>query len=242
MLRSIRFLTLRNSCASSNCEHYCKQHNNGSVQCSCRNGYTLQSDGYSCADINECLLLLDDCLVNQRCVNTPGSYRCVRTLPCGTGYVLNSETGQCADIDECKIGTHFCSAQYMCRNTIGSYKCEMKQCEEREIRNPRTGECTKQFCPLGYIPSNGKCRDIDECKNGSHLCGRRPCINLPGSYKCICSAGFDFNTTTKRCEDINECTEFRGYICRKESFCENTYGSFKCHPIITEDVITKDTS
>ncbi|VDN20186.1 unnamed protein product [Gongylonema pulchrum] len=49
----------------------------------------------SCGYINECMLLLDNCLVGQRCVNTPGSFKCVRTLPCGTGYVLNSDTGQC---------------------------------------------------------------------------------------------------------------------------------------------------
>lgn len=36
-----------------------------------------------------------DCLESQRCLNTPGSYKCIRTLTCGTGYALDSDTDQC---------------------------------------------------------------------------------------------------------------------------------------------------
>lgn len=46
-------------------------------------------------DIDECLLLVDECLESQRCLNTPGSYKCIRTLSCGTGYAMDSETEQC---------------------------------------------------------------------------------------------------------------------------------------------------
>ncbi len=35
--------------------------------------------------------------------------------------------------------------------------------------------------------------DINECTSGSHLCGNLLCINVPGSYKCRCSAGYEFN-------------------------------------------------
>lgn len=52
---------------------------------------------------------MDDCLESQRCLNTPGSYKCIRTLSCGTGlfvlrgelsivilgYAMDSETEQC---------------------------------------------------------------------------------------------------------------------------------------------------
>lgn len=232
--RTIRFLRHDDRCLTAKCEQLCEDHGGESVECNCRKGYKLEPDGYSCADINECMLLLDNCLISQRCVNTPGSFKCVRTLPCGTGYVLNSDTGQCIDIDECKLGAHFCGPQYQCRNTLGSYRCELKRCAEREIRDPRTGECTKKFCHVGYKPVNGRCEDVNECEDGTHLCGDRPCVNQPGSYRCLCSAGFDFNEATKRCEDIDECVEFRGYICSPESFCENTYGSFRCHSIIGE--------
>lgn len=47
-------------------------------------------------DIDECLLLVDDCLESQRCLNTPGSFKCIRTISCGTGYVIDSEnTEEC---------------------------------------------------------------------------------------------------------------------------------------------------
>lgn len=33
--------------------------------------------------------------------------------------------------------------------------------------------------------------DIDECNSGDNLCQRNAnCINIPGSYRCECSAGF----------------------------------------------------
>ncbi len=37
--------------------------------------------------------------------------------------------------------------------------------------------------------------DINECADGTHFCGDKQCINLLGSYKCRCSAGFEFNDT-----------------------------------------------
>lgn len=39
--------------------------------------------------------------------------------------------------------------------------------------------------------------DINECTDGTHLCGDKQCINLLGSYKCRCSAGFEFNDTVR---------------------------------------------
>lgn len=50
-------------------------------------------------DIDECLLLVDDCTESQRCLNTPGSYKCIRTLSCGTGYALDSKTEQCIGLE-----------------------------------------------------------------------------------------------------------------------------------------------
>ena len=34
--------------------------------------------------------------------------------------------------------------------------------------------------------------DIDECKTGMP-CGNNICINVPGSFKCRCNAGYEFN-------------------------------------------------
>ena len=46
-------------------------------------------------DLNECQINNHECLDNQRCDNTIGSYRCIRLQSCGTGYTFNAETGHC---------------------------------------------------------------------------------------------------------------------------------------------------
>ncbi|KAH7697047.1 CBN-FBL-1 protein, partial [Aphelenchoides avenae] len=82
-------------CESANCDHLCTDNGGDNVECTCRPGYDLAPDGTSCVDVDECLLLVADCFESQRCLNTPGSYKCIRTLSCGTGYALDSETEQC---------------------------------------------------------------------------------------------------------------------------------------------------
>ena len=42
------------------------------------------------SDVNECTLNTDGC--QQRCVNTPGSFRC----ECNSGYSLNSDGRTCS--------------------------------------------------------------------------------------------------------------------------------------------------
>lgn len=50
------------------------------------------------------------------------------------------------------------------------------------------------ICPKGFtLEANGFCRDINECTEMEefNLCGpNSECINLPGAYECLCSAGF----------------------------------------------------
>ena len=72
--------------------------------------------------------------------------------------------------------------------------------------------------------------DIDECADPAlNTCGSMQCINLPGTYKCLCSAGYDFNEGSMRCEDVDECVKFAGHTCSQHATCENTIGSFRCH-------------
>ncbi|KAI6206683.1 Fibulin-1 [Aphelenchoides besseyi] len=275
-------------CKTAGCEHFCTDRGESGIECSCRAGYDLGANGRSCVDIDECLLLVDDCLESQRCLNTPGSYKCIRTLSCGTGYALDSETEQCVDVDECNLGAHDCGLLYHCRNTQGSYRCDPKQCAANEVMD-ENGECTSVACPAGYLARDGRCEgwlsrnkgvdvfldvdecqtphkcgnyeecintpgsyrcqqkgnlcapgyqmdkesgfclDIDECQSNLHTCGQLQCINLPGTFKCRCGAGYEFNETTKICEDVNECVKFRGHICSHHATCENTIGSFVCH-------------
>lgn len=46
------------------------------------------------SDINECLLGASNCRGGERCINTEGSFRCMREVSCGTGYEL-TESNNC---------------------------------------------------------------------------------------------------------------------------------------------------
>ncbi len=77
----------------------------------------------------------------------------------------------------------------------------------------------------------GECRDINECRIGSHTCHRSlKCVNTIGSYDCVrvindCGIGTIFNETYNRCMDINECAN---NPCRPNEKCINTVGSYRC--------------
>lgn len=104
----------------------------------------------------------------------------------------------------------------------------------------------KGQCDEGYEWTNGQCEDIDECENvtedvdfsnffsmggsGGGVCTGKgfECKNTPGSYQCVCSAGYKLDMMTrKKCYDRNECkyNDGRG-PCDHE--CKNTEGSFLC--------------
>ncbi|TKR77423.1 hypothetical protein L596_018401 [Steinernema carpocapsae] len=219
-------------CASAKCDHICNDRGGFEVECSCRSGYELGPDGFSCVDIDECVLQLSDCrLGSQRCLNTPGSYKCIRTLSCGTGYALDSDTEHCIDVDECNHGTHDCGKLYQCRNTQGSYRCDPKKCASNEIMNPRTGECLSVDCPPGYEAKEGKCIDVNECELPD-MCGNfEECINSPGSYRCqeigdLCNKGYEMDKQTGYCTDVNECVD--GVHTCGDHVCINLVGSYKC--------------
>ncbi|KAI6189295.1 Fibulin-1 [Aphelenchoides fujianensis] len=218
-------------CKSAGCHHLCTDRGESGIECSCRPGYDLGPDGKSCIDIDECLLLVGDCLESQRCLNTPGSYKCIRTLSCGTGYALDSETEQCVDVDECNLGAHNCQTPYYCRNTPGSYRCYKKECGANELLDESTGECTSVACPAGFLAREGRCEDVDECAT-PHKCGSyEECINTVGSYRCqekgnLCAPGYRMDKTSGFCLDIDEC-ETNLHSCGNLQ-CINLPGTFKC--------------
>ncbi|XP_041472474.1 low-density lipoprotein receptor-related protein 4-like [Lytechinus variegatus] len=77
------------SCGSDNggCEHTCTDVSSG-VRCSCREGYTLDINGKTCRDINECLV---EGICSQVCTNTRGSFLC----SCVEGYELRLDGKTC---------------------------------------------------------------------------------------------------------------------------------------------------
>ncbi|KAB0394747.1 hypothetical protein E2I00_012662, partial [Balaenoptera physalus] len=130
----------------------------GSYSCTCNPGFTLNEDGRSCQDVNECTTE-NPCV--QTCVNTYGSFIC----RCDPGYELEDDGVHCSDMDECSFSEFLC--QHECVNQPGTYFCS---------------------CPAGYIllDDNRSCQDINECEHRNHTCIlQQTCYNLQGGFKCI---------------------------------------------------------
>ncbi|XP_043565213.1 fibulin-1 isoform X1 [Chiloscyllium plagiosum] len=187
-----------------------------SVDCSCFDGYKLRSDNVTCEDINECLSLPHPCQAGQRCINTIGSYQCLREIGCGTGYEL-TENNQCKDINECEIGTHNCGSNFVCQNTQGSFRCR-----------------PKMQCGTGFLQDAlGNCIDINECTNTVLPCQvGYTCINSIGSYSCKrnvvnCGRGYRLSADGSHCADIDECVGLQN-PCGEGHSCINSPGSFHC--------------
>ncbi|XP_067018613.1 mucin-like protein isoform X3 [Acropora muricata] len=174
----------------------------GSFQCSCRSGYTLNSDKRSCDDINECVPLGADCM--HKCNNTIGNYTC----SCNEFFKVDPSD------------TKNCRPEFNCSQDIG--------CNQVCYKSGRNGSETCD-CYSGYkLASDTKtCADIDECSLPDVRCTQL-CINTEGGFHCKCSAGFKLEADGFFCSDINECLDSSLFNCSDFQICENTDGNYVC--------------
>uniref|UniRef100_H3A9E2 Fibulin 2 n=1 Tax=Latimeria chalumnae TaxID=7897 RepID=H3A9E2_LATCH len=242
----------------------CKSHNpcmqvcqgvGQSTRCSCHSGYRLLPDGTSCEDVDECKQGGHTCTPTQWCLNSIGSFRCVKHSEiCDEGFAPN-HAGDCEDIDECSQGRHNCRADSECQNVPGSFFCrprcgmgftpgpqghcvDMNECIQGSHNCGLDSDChntrgsfvcrPRPRCRVGFTREHqGKCIDVDECQTGTHRCGERQlCKNAPGSYRCDCPRGYQAEAITRTCVDVNECLRYPGRICAQH--CENVPGSYHC--------------
>ncbi|XP_062865640.1 fibulin-1-like [Trichomycterus rosablanca] len=203
----------RNLCAVglTKCSQLCV----GNGTCVCMRGYRLKSDGYTCEDYNECVTGDHSCRLGEMCINTQGSYRCLREANCGTGYEL-TDTNTCQDINECLVGTHTCGPEFTCQNTPGSFRCH-----------------PKKQCGVGFIQDAiGNCIDINECVHEKSPClPGHTCMNTVGSYICqrftvTCGRGYHLNKEGTQCLDVDECHGLQS-PCQGHN-CVNLMGTFRC--------------
>uniref|UniRef100_A0AAY4CEM9 Fibrillin-1 n=1 Tax=Denticeps clupeoides TaxID=299321 RepID=A0AAY4CEM9_9TELE len=123
------------------------QNSPGSFNCECQRGFSLDQNGQSCEDMDECegshrcqhgcqnlvggyrstsylkhYIYENECQNSQicggaSCHNTLGSYRCL----CPTGFNYEQLSGGCQDINECSSSQNPCT--FGCANTDGGYLC-----------------------------------------------------------------------------------------------------------------------
>ncbi|XP_068050284.1 protein kinase C-binding protein NELL1 isoform X5 [Anomalospiza imberbis] len=104
-----------------------------------------------------------------------------------------------------------------CRNGVlvkVTETCPSLNCSEKDHVLPEN-----QCCSV--------CRDIDECAAKMHYChANTVCVNLPGSYRCDCVAGYvrvdDFS-----CTEHDECGSGR-HNCDENAICTNTIRGHSC--------------
>ncbi|XP_077118756.1 adhesion G protein-coupled receptor E5-like isoform X2 [Ranitomeya variabilis] len=116
---------------------------------------------------------------------------------------------------------------------------------------PNTTNCNNHICPEGQswdrslpcIPGykkekDGDCVEINECRDGTHLCDAyAECKNIQSGYYCKCKKGYQRENVTEfcpteekklnKCTDINECRN-SPRICGSNFSCHNTQGSYNC--------------
>nr|XP_057946804.1 complement component C1q receptor-like [Doryrhamphus excisus] len=183
-------------CASDNggCEHLC-QEDSDQVRCLCKQGYTIEENGFSCKlqDVCNVEFCEHDCILGE------SGFSC----DCPVGFKLEANQRNCSDIDECQL-PHVC-ANRLCVNTHGSYTCACREgfqmfrgdcldsdecvnsrCEHGCLNTMGSFSC---YCEDGFTLSEDgySCADVNEC--ATERCQFR-CVNTEGSFSCVCPAGF----------------------------------------------------
>ena len=69
--------------------------------------------------------------------------------------------------------------------------------------------------------------DVDECQLPNRCDSHSLCVNSPGSYMCVCLAGYTGDSRNRSCQDLDECaTDMNS--CGQNAVCINTFSSFSC--------------
>lgn len=160
-----------NACAKTPAGSSFCQNNVGSYSCHCSEGYT--GNGFTC----------------------DGEFLTFR--PSLSSIFLSAQYWKkYADTDECQVGIDICDSNATCLNEVGSYSCECNR--------GYTGDgyhCTGMISKASFFPLLPPCHlklpfltlvmaDDNECTN-EDLCPAPlyKCVNVPGTYQCVCAAG-----------------------------------------------------
>ena len=195
--------------------------------CGCRNGFTsgtqFAAEGrgpLSCDDVNECVSTrengepLHNCdSEHGTCTNTLGSFTC----SCEESFIGDGKT--CIEIPPVISDPRLDDPCYSCKDKASEVCGEV---EKLCICAPG------YFSPSGF---GGACQSVDECSDDAkNDCDANAhCIELDGSFDCLCKPGYVGNGRT--CSDENECGDETLFQCDPNSQCFNLVGTYRCQCI-----------
>lgn len=89
-------------------------------------------------------------------------------------------------------------------NVICKLDHKSNQNFEDMINNKWNTSCYCKDSGFEWKSKFGMCVDVNECFNGNNNCDTQTevCLNLPGTFQCICKLKFYFNNKTKSCIQI----------------------------------------
>ncbi|NXY78546.1 FBLN7 protein, partial [Glareola pratincola] len=173
----------------------------GSETRACRRDRTWSGTQPFCRSIDDCSS--NPCANGGTCVDGNQSYTCL----CHRGW----------------SGPSCQSPIYACSNA--SFSRQPRCAEGRP--GPRRCSCDAGF----QMRAGGVCHDVDECQlfqssPQTRLC-LHDCLNLPGSYRCLCPPGYLLHADGNTCEDVDECAG-KQHNCSQGDLCINTFGGHRC--------------
>ncbi|KAH7644719.1 hypothetical protein HUG17_0257 [Dermatophagoides farinae] len=196
----------------------------GSYRCECRQGYRQIINDEKIFESSSSSIFIDINDDNDKNIN----------------YI----NMKCIDIDECQNRT-LNKCHHHCQNYIGSYKCSCYS--GYKLDNDGHSCIDENECEMFNTSSNlihnndeymndGRISEIDDqqrhqqqqqqLQQQSSLCYYK-CINVPGSFRCICPPGYESLKEGSICRDIDEC-EQQDDVCQDNEFCLNIRGSYRC--------------
>ncbi|XP_030834835.1 deleted in malignant brain tumors 1 protein-like [Strongylocentrotus purpuratus] len=114
----------------------------------------------------------------------------------------------------------------------------------RILRSRSDATVTKAFgvvfdvdpLPTGDVPvpivtvASTSVGDVDECDVHSDWCDTTNgvCTNLPGSFSCSCTAGYELDMDGRTCNDVDECGVHLDSCDPTNGVCTNMPGTFNC--------------
>ncbi|XP_030326655.1 fibulin-7-like [Strigops habroptila] len=177
----------------------------GSKTRTCRQDCTWSGTQPSCRGIDDCSS--NPCANSGTCVDGNQSYMCL----CPRGW-----------------------SGLSCQSPIYSYWVTLSNASFSRQPRCAEGRPSSQRCscdPGFQMRDNGVCRDVDECQlfqsiPQTRLC-LHECLNLSGSYRCLCPPGYLLHANRNACEGVNECTG-KQHNCTQGNVCINTFGGHRC--------------